>query len=114
MRGITDVSAGTVQVKSAKGGKVRSAPRGGNSSYLDIFLLNVERIRLNQEQANLNKRRSHIDARMERNQKKLDEIRAQMQLMGQCIQEKEAEEVSGSRPKVRLPSKRWQTMPAEY
>jgi len=88
MKGITDVSAGTVEVKSARGSRVRSAPKSKSSSYLEIFTANVERIRLVQEQENLGKRQFQIEARMARNQKRLADIQTKMQSILQRTQER--------------------------
>lgn len=114
MKGISDTAVGASYVKSARGGKIRSAPKSKHSSYLDLFSLAIERNRLTQEQANLGKRRSQIEVRMERNQTRLDEIRCQLQAMGECIRDEESKRPAASQPNVKLPSKRWRTVSANY
>ena len=114
MNGITDVSAGTVEVKSARGSRVRSAPKSKSSSYLEIFTINIERIRLLQEQENLEKRQFQIEARMARNQKRLADIQTKMQSVLQRTQESEASAAEISPPKMKLPSKRWKTVSLDY
>ena len=114
MKGITDVSAGASQVKSARGGKVFSAPKTKNSSYLDLFILSIERTRLSQGQANLEKRQSQIKAKMERNQKRLAEIGAELRIKARQVEEAEVEKVAALPPEAKPPSKKWQTVAVEY
>lgn len=114
MKGITDVLAGTVHIKSAMGGRIRSAPKMKTTSYLDPFTANIERLKLEQEQANLAKRRSQIDARMEQNQRRLAEISAQMQMIAQSVSEEENKKSPVSQRGRRVPPKKWRTMPAHY
>jgi len=114
MKSITDVSAGTVEVKSARGSRVRSAPKSKSSSYLEIFTANVERIRLVQEQENLGKRQFQIEARMARNKKRLADIQTKMQSILQRTQEREVKATEISPSNVKLPSKRWKTVSLDY
>lgn len=114
MKGITDVSAGASQVKSAKGGKVFSAPKTKNSFYLDLFTLSIERARLGQEQANLEKRQSQIKAKMERNHKRLDEISAEMRLIARRVEGEEVNKATASSPEAKPTNKRWQTLAVRY
>ena len=115
MKGISDVSARVTYIKSAKGGRVCSAPKTKNSSYLELFTLNIERSRLAQEKANLLKIRFTSDAKMEHIQKKLEEIGAQMLSVSQRIhEEEEAEKMESPQPEEKLPGKRWQAVAADY
>lgn len=114
MKGITDVSTGASQVKSARGGKVFSAPKTKISFYLDLFTLSIERSRLSQEQANLEKRQSQIKTKMERNQKRLDEIRAELLIRAKRVEEEEVEKLASSPPEAKPPSRKWQTVAVEY
>ncbi|MDD5094845.1 MAG: hypothetical protein PHV74_10770 [Dehalococcoidia bacterium] len=117
MKGITDVAAGATRVKSARGGKLLSAPRTKNTSYLDLFSLQIERSRLNQEAVNLNKRRGQIEGKLAIIQKRLEEIREAMLLSARKITDEESKEAQASDEKPaasKPPSKNWRAMPMEY
>ncbi|GEM_PF-4049086 len=114
MKGITDVPAGAVDVKSARGSRVRSAPKSKSSSYLEIFTANIERIRLVQEQENLRKRQFQIEARMAINQKRLADIQTKMESILQRTQEQEVRATEISPSNMKLPSERWKTVSLDY
>lgn len=113
-KGITDTPATMTLVKSAKGGRLRSAPKTEANSYLDLFVAHVERLRLSQEQTNLGKRKAQIETRMRRNQKRLDEISAALRSGAQRVVDEETAETPVSRPADELPSKKWRTVAADY
>ena len=114
VKGVTDLPFNMTLVKSAKGGLIRSAPRTESSSYLKLFTINIERFRLRQEQENLAKRRFQIEARMARNQSRLDEIRTTMHSQAQCIAEEEAGGTSAPPPRKTPSSRKWRTVAADY
>ena len=115
MKGISDVSARAAYIKSAKGGRVRSAKKTKNSSYLELLTLNAERSRLAQEKANLLKICFTAEAKMERIQKRLEEIGAKMLSISQRIhEEEEAEKMESPQPEEKLPKKKWQAVAADY
>ena len=114
MKGITDVPAGATQVKSARGGRVCSAPKMETSSYLEIFTTNLERVRLRQEQSNLAKRRISIDDKMTRNEMRLREIQARMHSLAQRTVKKESDKVAPEPRNAKPPLKKWQTVAADY
>ena len=114
IKGISDTSATVTLVKSARGGRLRSAPETEASSYLDLFTAHVERLRLRQEQANLGKRRAQIETRMKRNQKRLDEIGARLRVGAQGIIDEEDGETGISVPAAGPPPKSWRTVAADY
>jgi len=114
MKGITDVSAGNAELKSAKGSRVSSAPKSKSSSYLQIFTINIERIRLLQEQENLRRRQFQIEAKLAVNQKRLADIQTKMTSVLQRTQESEVRATEISPSKMKLPSKRWKTVSLDY
>jgi len=111
MKSITDVSPGVSRIKSAKGIKLRSAPKKSkDSAYLDLFLLNNEKTRLKQERSNLAKMQ-------ERNRKRLEELEAEIESAMKIAREHSEglEEGGVSPPKPRAPAdKSWRKMPLNY
>lgn len=111
MKSITDVSPGVSRIKSAKGVKLRAAPKKSkDTAYLDLFLLNNEKTRLKQEQ-------SHLAKQQERNRKRLEELEAEIEsAMKMAREHSEGLEKGGvSPPKRKLhPRKQWQKMPLNY
>jgi len=111
MKSITDVSPGVSRIKSAKGIKLRAAPKKSkDTAYLDLFLLNNEKTRLKQEQ-------SHLAKQQERNRKRLEELEAEIEsAMKMAREHSEGLEKGGvSPPKSGQPSKEnWRKMPLNY
>jgi hypothetical protein len=114
MKGISDVLGGTRQAKSARGGQLRSAPKTKNSMYLELFTMNMERFRLNQEQASLGRRQSQIEAKMRRNQNRLNEIEGEIRSRAERILQEKALEPTVSPPEKKDNRKGWQTIAADY
>ena len=114
MKGIFDVPAGTVRVRSARSAGLHSAPKTKAGSYLDLFTLNIERLRLKGEQPILAKQRSRIDIRMEQNSRKLDELRAAMLGLAQRVTDEERGEATNPGNRARPPSRKWRTVTAGY
>ena len=111
MKSITEISSSASRIKSARGIRLRAAPKKSkDSSYLDLFLLNKEKSKLQQEQSNLAKKQAQ-------NQKRLDEVEANIESVTKTVGEYkgvlEREEVSAPKPKL-PPNKKWQKMSLDY
>jgi hypothetical protein len=73
MRGVTDVS-GLRDIRSMRTTGQRSIPRRQGSAYLELYMLRVERGRLEKEAALLAKRSQGIQKRLEEIQKQMDHL----------------------------------------
>lgn len=107
MKSITDLDTlGADDLKSARGGKLRSAPHSKEISYIDMFLLRKKQVRGEKEQRRLERRKK-------RGQGQLAEISDEMQQAKKNIDELESGEEA---PKVsrKKPAKKWQTMTLDY
>jgi len=106
MKSISDLSSGADNVKSARGAKLRSAPKSKETSYMDMFILHKKLARLKKEKQQLGQRN-------ERNQQQFAEISDEMEQAKKNIDELERGEEA---PKVspRKPAKKWQTMTLDY
>ncbi len=95
-------------VKSARGVKVRSAPKSKDAAYMDMFILHTKLARLKME-------RQHLSKRTERNQQQHAELSDEMQQAKKEIAEMELENGEET-PKVKQknPANKWQTMPLDY
>jgi len=109
MKSISDLSSGADNIKSARGGKLRSAPHSKETSYIDMFLLRKKQVREEKEQRRLERRKK-------RGQGQLAEISHEMQQAKKNIDELEMERSGEEAPKVspKKPAKKWQTMTLDY
>jgi len=109
VKGISDLSSGADNIKSAKGGKLRSAPKSEETAYMDMFILH-------KKQARLKKMEQQLGKRTERNQQQLGEISDEMQQAKKSVAKLEMEKSGEEAPKVRQkkPAKKWQTVPLDY
>ena len=110
MKSISDLSSGADNIKSAKGGKLHSAPKSKETAYMDMFILHKKQARLEKEKQQLGKR-------SERNQQQLAEISDEMEQAKKSVDELEMEnkdEVSKVSPKKKKPGKKWQTITLDY
>jgi len=109
MKSISDLSSGAGNIKSAKGGKLRSAPKSEGTVYMDMFMLHKKEVRLKKEKEQLAKRSG-------RSQQQLAEIADEMQQAKKNIDELEMEKNGEEATKVRRkkPAKKWQTMTLDY
>jgi len=106
MKSISDLSSGADNIKSARGAKLRSAPKSEGTVYMDMFILHKKQARLKKEQQQLGKRNERI-------QQQLAEISDEMEQAKKNAEELESGEEA---PKVsrRKPAKKWQTMTLDY
>jgi len=109
MKGISGLSSGADNVKSARGGKLRSAPKSEGTAYMDMFILHKKLGRLKKEKQQLGKRNG-------RNQQQFAEIADEMEQAKKSIDKLEMERSGEEAPKVRRkkPAKKWQTMTLDY
>jgi len=108
MKSISDLSSGADNIKSARGAKLRSAPKSEGTAYMDMFILHKKQARLKKEKQQLGKRTERI-------QQQLAEISDDMQQAKKNAEELEME--NGEEvPKVspEKPAKKWQTMTLDY
>lgn len=102
MKGVTDVG-GLRDIRSMHSTGRRSIPKAQSSSYLDLYMLQKERERLEKELSLLEKRRQG-------SQRRLKEIQEQMETLV-----KSAQGGGGERAFKKGPSeKKWQTMVLKY
>jgi hypothetical protein len=73
MRGVTDVS-GLADIRSMHTTGLRSMPRRQGSGYLELYMLRVEKGRLEKEAALLAKRSQGIQKRLEEVQKQTERL----------------------------------------
>jgi len=109
MKSISDLSTGADDIPSARGGRLRCAPKSKESSYVDMLILHKKQARLKKEQQQLEKKR-------ERNQQQLGEISDEMEKAKRNIDELEMEKSGEEAPKVKRekPVQKWQTMTLDY
>lgn len=109
MKSIAEVGKGTADIKGVTGSKIHSAPRIGDTAYLDLFILKKKKDRLEREEKALKKRKERIG-------KSLSEIKKETELaekMAEKGKEKESRKKS-SEPRIKPPSKEWRKMTLNY
>ena len=108
MRGVTDVS-GLRDIRSMRTTGQRSIPRrqGSGSAYLELYMLRVERGRLEKEAALLAKRSQGI-------QKRLEEIQKQMDRLEQSAQTERPSNGGEKATERSAPAKKWKTFSMTY
>ena len=108
MKSISDLSSGADNVKSARGARIRSAPKSEGTAYMDMFILHKKAARLKKEKQQLGQRNERI-------QQQLAEISDEMEQAKKNVDELEMEN-GGEAPKVsrRKPAKKWQAMTLDY
>jgi len=103
-RGITDV-AGLQNIKSLHSTGKRSIPRLESSAYLDIYMLQKEKERLEREIYMMEKRKSAI-------QKRLADIHEEMEVLQKSAQQERPQKVNIV--KTKKEEKRWKRMALNY
>ena len=107
MRGVTDVS-GLRDIRSMRTTGQRSMPRRQGSTYLELYMLRVEKGRLEKEAALLAKRSQGIAKRLEEMQKQMERLERPAQSERPSNGGKKATEPNG-------PAKRkWKTFSMNY
>lgn len=106
MRGVTDVS-GLRNIRSMHTTGQRSMPRRQGSTYLDLYMLRVEKGRLEKEAALLARRSQGL-------QKRLEEIRQQMERLERSAQTERPDNGGEKGAERSAPSKRWKTFSMNY
>lgn len=110
MKGMTD-AVGLRDIRSMVTSGRRSMPRVQRSGYLDLYMLQKAKERLDTEAALLDKRARGI-------RKRLGDIRRQMEALRLSVQEEERKAGDGesamSGPPERGAQKRWKTISAGY
>ena len=107
MKSISDLSSGADNVKSARGAKLRSAPKSKDAAYMDMFILRTKLSRLKKESEQLVKRG-------ERNQQQCAEISDDMREAKKDIAELESGVVAPKVSPKKPSNKKWQTMTLDY
>jgi len=109
MKSITDLSRGADDIPSARGGRLRCAPKSKESSYVDLLILHKKQIRLNKE-------RQQLEKKMERNQQQLGDISDEIWKAKKNIEELEMEASGEQPPKIKRgkPARKWQTVTVDY
>ena len=106
MRGGTDVS-GLRNIRSMLTTGQRSMPRREGSAYLDLYMLRVEKGRLEKEAALLARRSQGL-------QKRLEEIQKQMERLERSAQTERPDSGGEKGAERSAPAKRWKTFSMNY
>lgn len=106
MRGVTDVS-GLRNIRSMHTTGQRSMPRRQGSTYLDLYMLRVEKGRLEKEAALLARRSQGL-------QKRLEEIQKQMERLERSAQTERPDNGGEKGAERSAPAKRWKTFSMNY
>jgi len=109
MKSITEAGKGAGDIKGATGSKIHSAPRTGDTAYLDLFILKKKKDRLEREEKILKKRKERI-------RKELIGIKEETKL-AEKIAEKGKEKESKKKSletRIKSPSKEWHKMTLNY
>lgn len=106
MRGVTDIT-GLRDIRSMHTTGQRSMPRRQGSAYLELYMLRVERGRLEKEAALLAKRSQGIQKRLEEIQKQMDRLEPSAQTERPSNGEEKAAERSA-------PARKWKTFSMNY
>jgi chromosome segregation ATPase len=101
-------------IKTAKGQGLRAIPRKQDDySYLDLYVLDTERERLEKELSQLESRGESASKRLEEIELKMEKIKLKMEKLkeksGDRNEEKAKETVAGETAK-----KDWKVMPMDY
>ena len=106
MRGVTDVS-GLRDIRSMRTTGQRSMPRRQGSAYLELYMLRVEKERLEKEAALLAKRSQGLQKRLEEIQKQMEGLQRSAQAERPSNGGEKATERSG-------PPKKWKSFSVNY
>jgi hypothetical protein len=106
MRGVTDVG-GLRDIRSMRTTGQRSMPRRQGSAYLELYMLRVEKERLEKEAALLAKRSEGI-------QKRLRDIQRQMEGLERSAQTERPSNGEEKAAERSAPAKKWKTFPMNY
>ena len=106
MRGVTDIT-GLRDIRSMRTTGQRSMPRRQGSAYLELYMLRVERERLEKEAALLAKRSQGIQKRLEEIQKQMEGLQRSAQAQGPGNGAQKAAEPS-------RPPKKWKSFSVNY
>lgn len=105
MRGVTDIS-GLRDIRSMHSTR-RSIPRFKNSAFLDLYMLQKEKERLEKEAALLAKRDQGI-------RKRLSDIQRQMKGLERSAQSERPSNGDEKAAERSTPAKKWKTFPLKY
>ena len=105
MRGVTDIS-GLRDIRSMHSTR-RSIPRFKNSAFLDLYMLQKEKERLEKEVALLAKRNQGI-------RKRLSDIQRQMEGLERSAQSERPDHGGEKAAERNAPAKRWKTFSMNY
>ncbi len=106
-RGVSDIS-GLRNIRSMHSAGKRSIPRVASSAYLDLYMLQKEKERLEKEDTILEKRRVAI-------QKKLEDIKKEEEVLEKLSQqEKECQNRHGEIVREDPQEKKWKKMALSY
>jgi len=106
MRGVTDVS-GLRDIRSMRTTGQRSIPRRQGSAYLELYMLRVEKERLEKEAALLGKRSQGL-------QKRLEEIQKQMERLERSAQTERPSNGGEKTTERSRPAKKWKSFSVNY
>jgi len=106
MRGVTDVS-GLRDIRSMRTTGQRSIPRRQGSAYLELYMLRVEKERLEKEAALLGKRSQGL-------QKRLEEIQKQMERLERSAQTQRPGNGGEKTTELNRPAKKWKSFSVNY
>ncbi len=109
MKSILEAGKGAGDIKGITGSKLHSAPRTGDTAYLDLFILKKKQDRLEREEETLKKRKERI-------QKNLTEIEKERKLAEKVVEKEKGGEPKKKtpEPKIKVPSKEWHKMTLNY
>ncbi len=106
-KGVSDIS-GLRNIKSMQTTDRRSRPRVASSAHLDLYMLGKEKERLENEDVLIDKRKAGI-------QKKLDDIRKEMEVLeGLCRQEKAQQACNKEIANEESQGKKWKKLALSY
>ncbi|PTL36262.1 hypothetical protein CLG94_06300 [Candidatus Methylomirabilis limnetica] len=106
MRGVTDVT-GLRDIRSLHTTGQRAIPRRQGSTYLELYMLRVEKGRLDKEAALLAKRSQGI-------QKRLSDIHRQMEDLERPAQSERPSNAGETATARNAPAKKWKTFSMNY
>jgi len=98
---------GLTSIKTSQKSKVRSMPRSKGSEYLDLFLLEKNKARLEKEKKNVEKRKAQVEEDI----KSIDQEKLELESM---VAGEERKETAGFQYKKMVPKKPMKLMKIEY
>lgn len=94
-------------IKTTQKAKLRSRPKVGDSNYLDLYILDKEKARLEQEKSVVDKRKEQIEVN-------LKDIHCQIETLEKTAPQGGRQSKSKKPLKKAVSKKEWETMTLDY